>query len=317
MGALILRVSARHGRAVEFHRIPPEGFSVGRGLGNALIVPDPYLGAEQFRLLQEEERVLLEVLDHTNPLSVNGLVRTESRMELRAGDRIETGRSVFTLLDTQTPLPPALSLAASPWERLGQWRAPLALSLVLVAAAVIAGIDFLKSTGTPQWDELALSGLSVVGLSTMWAAFWAGLSGILRHHADFWVHFAMAGAAGMLWYGGLEVSSYLAYAFADDAALVLASVGWLLGALMMFLMAAGALALATPLRQPWLAALGATIGAFGLMGLQDFAERNDFSPQPQPVTVLRAPFAKPRPGLDYPSFDARVSALFASLPEED
>lgn len=317
MGALILRVSARHGRAVEFHRIPPEGFSVGRGLGNALIVPDPYLGAEQFRLWQEEGSVWLEVLDHTNPLSVNGIVRTDLRLELRAGDRIETGRSVFTLLDAQTPVPPALSLAASPWERLGAWRAPLALLLVLMAAAVIAGIDFLKTTGDPQWDELALSAFSVAGLSMGWAAFWAGLSGVLRRHADFWAHLAMAAAAGMLWYGGMELSAYLAYAFAGDAAFVIASVGWVLGAALMFLMLASAAAIATPIRQAWTAALGATLGAYALMGLQDLAERNDFSPQPQPVTVLRAPFAKVRPGLDYPSFDARVSALFASLPEED
>lgn len=317
MGALILRVSGRHGRGVEFHRIAEEGVSVGRGLGNALIVPDPYLGAEQFRLLPEGDEVWLEVRDRTNPLRVNGRVRTEDRIALRAGDRIETGRSLFTVLDAAAQVPPALSLAASPWERLGSWRAAVALVLVLTSAALAAGIDYLKSTGAPQWDELSLTGLSLAGLAMTWASLWSAIAVLLRRHADFWAHLALAAAAGMVWFGGMELSAYLGYAFADDAASVIASAGWSVGAVLMFLLLSGALETSTPLRHPWLAAAAATIAAYSLMGLQDMAERDDFSAQPQPMTVLRAPFAKVRDGLDYASFDAGVAALFAELPDED
>jgi len=317
MGALILRVSARHGHGVEFHRISPEGLSVGRGLGNALIVPDPYIGAEQFRLCPEGDALWLEVRDHTNPLSVNGIARVDQRVALHPGDRIETGRSVFTVLDAETPVAPTLSLAASPWERLGAWRAPLALVLVLLSAVVAAGIDYLKSTGDAQWDELALAGFTVTGMSMGWAAFWSVLAVLLRSHADFWAHLALAAVTGMLWYGGMELTVYLAYAFAQDAAETIGMVGWALGAALMYLLLHGALVLSTPLRHAPLAALAVTVSAYGLMTLQDRTEKDGFSPQPQPITVLRAPFAKVRSGLDYESFDAGVAELFAELPEDD
>lgn len=317
MGALILRVSARHGRGVEFRRIGPEGLSVGRGLGNALIVPDPYIGAEQFRLLPGDDTLWLEVCDHTNPLRVNGIVRADPRVALQAGDRIETGRSVFTVLDAGAPVAPALSLSASPWERLGPWRAPLALALVLFSAALVAGIDYLKSTGAPQWDELALAGFTVTGMAMGWAAFWSVLAVLLRQHADFWAHLALAAGTGMLWYGGMELVSYLAYALAQDAAAAIDMVAWALGAALMYLLLHGALALATPLRHAALAALAVTLSFYALITLQERAEKDGFSPQPQPITVLRAPFAKLRSGLDYESFDAGVAELFAELPEDD
>jgi len=317
VGALILRLSARYGRGVEFHRIAPEGLSVGRGLGNTLIVPDPYLGAEQFRLDYEGNVLWLEVLDRTNPCHVNGVIRSESRLPLQPGDRVETGRSVFTVLAADAAVPPALSLAASPWERLGNWRAPIALVLVLAGAVVVAGIDFLKSTGEAQWDELALAGLTVAGLSMSWAAFWSALAAISRRHADFWAHLALASATSAFWFGGMEATTYLSYALASDAPAVIFVTGWVLGALLMYLLLWNALELATPLRHPALAAFAATAAVYALMGLQELAERDEFTAQPQPVTVLRAPFAKLRAGLDYDSFDAGVAELFAALPEED
>ncbi len=317
MGALILRLSARHGRGAEFHRITPDGLSVGRGLGNTLIVPDPYLGAEQFWLHYEGSVLWLEVLDRTNPLRVNGVIRSETRLELRPGDRVEIGRSVFTVFTADAAVPPALSLAASPWERLGNWRAPLALALVLAGSVVVAGIDFLKSTGEAQWDELTLAGLTVAGLSMSWAAVWSALAAMLRRHADFWAHVALASATGTFWFGGMEATTYLSYALANDAPSVIFGTGWVLGAALMYLLLSNALQLATPLRHPALAAFAATVAVYALMGLQELAEQDDFTAQPQPVTVLRAPFAKLRAGLDYDAFDAGVAELFAGLPEED
>ena len=234
---------------------------------------------------------------------------------LRPG--VETGRSVFTVLAADTAVPPALSLAASPWERLGNWRAPIALVLVLAGAVVVAGIDFLKSTGEAQWDELALAGLTVAGLSMSWAAFWSALAAISRRHADFWAHLALASATSAFWFGGMEATTYLSYALASDAPAVIFVTGWVLGALLMYLLLWNALELATPLRHPALAAFAATAAVYALMGLQELAERDEFTAQPQPVTVLRAPFAKLRAGLDYDSFDAGVAELFAALPEED
>ena len=85
----------------------------------------------------------------------------------------------------------------------------------------------------------------------------------------------------------------------------------------MYLLLSSALSLSTPLRHPVLAALAATAGAYALMGLQDVAERDDFVAQPQPYTVLRAPFARLRPALDYPAVEAEVGELFAGLPEAE
>ena len=317
MGALILRLSARHGRATEYRRLGGEPLGVGRGFGNALIVPDAYLGAEQFRIVPEDDAFWLEVLDRTNPLRLNGVLRSEYRIALAAGDRIDVGHSVFTLLDENTPVPAARSLAASPWERLGDWRPAVSMFLLLLLATLTGWLDFLKTVEEPQWDQLLFGALSLCGSVMTWAVTWAALGHLLRHHAEFWAQLALAAAVALVWLAAMELSGYIAYAFAADAGFFVEVSSWVLSAVLSYLLLHGALSLATHLRHPGLAALSATLAAYALLGLSDFSTRDDFVAQPQPATVLRAPFAKRLEGRDYQSFDTEVAALFAGLPGEE
>ncbi len=317
MGALILRLSARHGRATEYRRLGGEPLGVGRGFGNGLIVPDAYLGAEQFRIVPEADALWLEVLDRTNPLRLNGVLRREYRIPLAPGDRIDVGHSVFTLLDEHTPVPVARSLAASPWERLGDWRPGVSMFLLLLLAALTGWLDFLKTAEEPQWDQLLFGALSLCGSVMMWAVTWAALGHLMRHQAEFWAQLALAAAVALAWLAAMELSGYIAYAFAVDAGFFIEAASWVLSAVLGFLLLHGALHLATHLRHPGLAALSATLAAYALLGLSDFSTRDDFVAQPQPATVLRAPFAKRQAGRDYEPFDADIAALFAGLPRED
>lgn len=317
MGALILRLSARHGRATEYRRLGGEPLGVGRGFGNGLIVPDAYLGAEQFRIVPGEDAFWLEVLDRTNPLRLNGVLRPEDRIRLAAGDRIEVGHSVFTLLDENTPVPAARSLAASPWERFGDWRPGVSMLLLFLLAILTGWLDFLKTVEEPQWDQLLFGALSLCGSVMTWAVTWAALGHLLRHHAEFWAQLALAAAVALVWLAAMELSGYLAYAFAADAGFFVEVSSWVLTAALSYLLLHGALSLATQLRHPGLAALSATLAAYALLGLSDFSTRDDFVAQPQPATVLRAPFAKRLPGRDYQPFDADVAALFADLSGEE
>lgn len=311
MAALILRIAARQGRAAEYRRFESGEVSVGRGFTNELIVPDPYLGARQFRILREDGGLWLEVLDRSNPLRVNGRVRVETRLPLAAGDEIDVGRSRFTVLREDTPVVPARRLADSRWERLGGWRPAVALLLLAATGVCAAWMDYLDSFSTPVWQDLLFSGLFMGALAIGWSAFWSVLARLVRHESQFWALLALSTALTLLTLFSAVSINYASYATGMDMAIAVAD--WILAGLLLFLLIRGSLQLATRIPLPSLAALLATIGPLGLLYALDQAGQDEFSAQPEPETLLMAPFAKRQPGLAFDDYDRELSALFEEL----
>ncbi len=313
MAALILRIAARQGRAAEYRRFESGEVSVGRGFSNGLIVPDPYLGARQFRILHEDGSLWLEVLDRSNPLRVNGRLRSETRVPLAAGDEIAIGRSRFTVLREDTPVAPVRRLADSRWERLGAWRPLLALLLLLAAGLCSAWLDFLLSFTPPVWQDLLFSVLFMGAVAVGWTAVWSVLARLIRHESQFWALLALSSALLVFVLLAASLINYAAYATAMDLAVALAD--WSLAALLLFVLIWGSLRLATRIPLPALAALLATLGPLGLLYALDRAEQDEFSAQPEPETLLLAPFAKRQQGFSFDDYDRELSTLFEELSE--
>lgn len=313
MAALILRIAARQGRAAEYRRFESGAVSVGRGFTNELIVADPYLGARQLCIHSEDGGLWLEVLDRSNPLRVNGRVRAETRLPLAAGDEIAVGRSRFTVLREDTPVAPARRLADSRWERLGAWRPALALLLLAVAGLCSAGLDYLASFSEPVWQDLLFSSLFLCGLSVGWTALWSILARLIRHEAQFWELLALSAALTLLTLFAAVLINYASYA--TGMALAIAVADWVLAALLLFLLLWGSLRLATRVPLPAVAALLATLGPLGLLYALDEAGQEEFSAQPEPETLLLAPFAKRQQGFVFDDYDRELSTLFEELSE--
>ena len=314
MAALILRVGPRHGRGGEYRRIGADSVHIGRAFDNDLIVADPFVGAAQFRLSRAGERSVLEVLDRTNPVHLNGRLGEQATIELASGDRVEFGHSSLTVLREDTPVLPTRRLPSSWWGRLGSWR-PVAAALALAGvAAASLWADFLASVDEPKWDELAAGALKLAGLLLCWSALWSIVGRSIRQQANFAGHLALACAVVLAAFGLTPLGEYAMYAF--DAAGATDALDWGGAAALLFALCYGEFRLATSLRRPALAATLAVALPLLVLGGLEWAARAQFDPQPPALTLLRPPFAKLRSGRSPDDYDEVLGALFDSLPRD-
>ena len=310
MAALIVRVHSRHGRGVEYHRIDADELRIGRALDNDLIVADPYLGAAQFRLVREGERLALEVLDRTNEVLVNGRRREESLIELASGDEIDVGHTALAVLREDTPVAPARRMPSSVWGQLGAWR-PLASALALLAVAALSVLmDWLGTVDDPQWHELIAGSLGLLAVLLGWATVWALIARVNRHQAQFSGHLALACIVVLAGFAISTAVEYAAYA-ADLSGLVNAG-DWLSGGLLLFLLCCGEFSMSTHLRRPVLAGALAALIPLALLFAFQWAGREEFDPEPDATMLLRPPFAKLSAGRSFDDYDARLTELFQS-----
>lgn len=314
MAALILRITGRGTRTPEFRRFEGGCVRVGRGLDNELILPDPYLGAEQFRILREDGALWLELRDRTNPLRVNGRPCGSGRCALSPGDEITVGHTTLTVLLADTPVAPARALSESAWMQPARWQAPAALLLLLATTLCSALLDFLDSVETIEWVDVLAGGLYVAAIPLVWASAWAALGRLTRHQAHFWAQLALASVFVLLAMCETLAVAYLAYATGVETLLELAD--WAFTALLLFVLLWGSLRLATGLARPWLAALPAAVLPLALLAVFEHAGSEAFSPQPQADTLLLAPFAKLRDGMSLEAYDAALGELFEDLAAE-
>lgn len=314
MDALVLRVAPRHGRGAEFRKFAGDVVSVGRGLGNDVIVADPWYGASQFRLRRVEGRILLDVLDATNPALLNGRRCNGAGIALEPGAVLALGQTVVQVMLESTPVAPARTDSRAWWARPGRWRPVLAALLLAFTAAVALYLDYLDTFEVPDWGELTSGVAFLVLVITGWAGLWAVAGRVLRNQPQFASQLFVSALVTLLTMVLTLAAGYLAYAIGFDAAVH--ALDWLLGALLSFALVYANLRLATNLRRPAIAAASAVgMLVFLAYGFEWLGEE-EFSPHPLTQTLLRPPFAKLRAGLPPDAYAERLDELFAALREE-
>jgi len=314
MDALVLRVAARHGRGAEFHRFDGAAVRVGRGLDNDLVVPDPYVGAEQFRFRREGGAILLDVLDDTNPVHLNGSPCRGTGNPLVPGDRVAAGHTVFEILLAGSPVPPARRLPVTRWARLGAWRPALAVLMLVVAALAALLYDYLDTYETPEWGVLASGSLALVLVMLGWAGLWAIVGRLLRNETHFSTQLFASALVTLLTMELTLAAPYVAYATGIE--FVVGAVRWVLSPLLCFALVWVNLRYATNLRHPGPAAACAVALLLLLVHGLEWMRAEPFSPYPVTETLLRPPFAKLQEGVSLDVHQARLEGLFAAMKQE-
>ena len=314
MEALVLRVGPRHGRGVYHRRFDGAAMTIGRALHNDLIVSDPYLGATQFRLLHADGTLVLEILDRTNPVAVNGAVRDEAVLAIAPGDEIAVGQSVFSVLPEDSPVPRTRPMSTTLWARLGAWRPVVAVVMLLLTLLVALYVDYLDTVETIEWGEL-LTGPVFLGLLIVgWAALWAVVGRVLRHQPQFFSQLFVSALITLLTMQTTLGAAHLSYAVGFARAVDIAD--WSASALFSFALLYFNLRFATSLRRPAItAALSVALLLALLYGFEKAGEE-EFIPYPVAEPLLRAPFLKLRDGLSFDAYEQRLSELFLELREE-
>jgi len=169
----------RPGRTIDVHAWP---VTLGRGLGNHVVLDDAYVAPSHARIGPDAEgRLTLTVLDTANGVTVDGRRHAAGQQcPLPAtGATLQLGQTRLRLrlagevLAAEMPLPLA---TASPWL--------LALPLLaLVLAEHALGLD--PGADTTAWLPV-LVGLPVAVAG--WCGVWALLSKVFQHRFDFGGH---------------------------------------------------------------------------------------------------------------------------------
>jgi len=312
VAAVIVRAGPRHARGGgESRRLERGELRIGRAPGNDLVLADPYVGATQFRLLRAGEGVVLEVLDRTNPVRVNGLRREEASIALASGDEIEIGHSLLGVLREDAAVAPTRVLPSTWWARIGAWRPAVAVLLLLAAGATSLWVDYLATYAEPRWDELLSGTLTLLAVLLGWAALWAVIGRSLRHPAQFAGHLALASTVVLAAYLLTATIEYGLYAL--DLARLSEPLDWAGGAALLFLLCCGEFRLATQLRRPALAAALAVALPLATLAAFDWAAREDYDPQPPALTLLAPPFAKLAEGRSAEAYDELLAGLFEDV----
>ena len=295
--ALILEIVHPNGTR-SWRRLDAQPLTLGRALGNDVILDDPYVDAKHARVAMDETGGFrLEDLD-----TVNGLVTNETRIrgvvDLQPGVEVRVGRTTLRFRDSeeavapalvdepaprpapvlvQTPLPRRVPTTAG--ERLGAWMStkPGQIGVILAAAGVFALSSWLASTSRSSASDALSAAAGFVVLGALWAGVWAVASRAIVHRFNFRAHFAVLSAVSIVGLAWNAIESWLTFFFPDVGFVEVLST---IAAIALFCaLIAGHLALSSTMtrRKRWRAGIIVAGSALAIGGLVTMTMEDEFS----------------------------------------
>ncbi len=310
--AVILEVVHPNGTRA-WQRLDALPLTVGRGLGNDVILDDPYVDARHARIaLDDAGSLTIEDLGTVNGLVAND-ERTHTPVRLHLGIEIRVGRTTLRFRDTEEAVVPALvddpteSVPARPMAGalpraagagMG-WLSTNGGQLVITGVAVwtVALTAWLGTAERASSVDAMGAALAFITAVAVWAGGWALASRAVMQRFHYSAHVAVASGvalAAIAWNAG---GNWLDFFFPDSALItvfVAAGFAGLFGALI-----AGHLALAStaPRRRRWemagiIVGSAFAIGATAAVAVDDeFTDVATFSGVLKPIAPGLVPTA--------------------------
>ncbi len=311
--AVILEIIQPNG-ARSWQRLGSLPLTIGRGLGNDLILDDPYVDARHARIALDDTGALrIEDLG-----SVNGLVMHEARVRnalpLQVGSEVRLGRTTLRFRDSEEAISPALvdehtgRIAAATREpyvhavattRPTGWPptpgGQLAVSLAAIAAIAVS--SWLSTTDRSSVSTAIGAAAAYAAMAALWAGVWAVASRATVHRFGFAAHFAVVSAVALVALAWTTIEEWLAFLFPDAGLIEVLSTLMVVG--LVAALIAGHLALSSlmPRARRWVWGASIAIGAIGIAGLaalttdDTFTDVPTFSGMLKPVTPGLIPTA--------------------------
>ena len=292
--ALIIEIVHPDGARTR-HALNGTALSVGRALGNDVVLDDPYVDASHARLsLDESGALVVEDLG-----SVNGLVSAEGRIfgraVVRPGGVVRVGRTTLRVRDPNESVAPALLdrpaevVAPIATSRATRWltSTPAMIGIAVLALVAFGLNAWLRSSGRSTSNSVVSSSLGFGALIAVWAGLWSLASRIIVHQFRFLGHLFVACAVAL---GGLAwgvADEWLEFFFPDAGFIsVLGTVALLA---LVGVLVAGHLSLTSmmPRRRQWKVAaiVAASVIAIGI--LSSLSKDDSFSDVPKYPATLK------------------------------
>jgi hypothetical protein len=299
--AVILEIVQPDG-ARTFQRLESLPLTVGRGLGNDVILDDPYVDARHARIALDDNGALrIEDLG-----SVNGLVMHEARVRsaiaLQVGAEVRLGRTTLRFRDSEEAVAPALvdehagrvpvrdngvhvpaAASAPAWTASANNR----LALILLGIVAVALTTWLGSTERSSASAAFGAVAAYMTMVGLWAGVWAGASRANVHRFSYQAHFAIASAVALAALAWTTAEEWLDFFFPDAGLIeVLSTV--IVVALIAALIA-GHLSLSStmPRKRRWVWGSVVAVGGITIGGLAALAATETFTDIPTFSGVLK------------------------------
>ena len=190
MDSITIQVGPHHGQQSNLIKCEQQVFNVGRGFNNDLVLQDPYVAANQFRLRKNHSGWFVDILDDTNPVFINGKPVKQSQTEIHSGDWLSIGRTVLRVIKEDQEVEPVRKMIFSNWYHIGRWEMFISISLlVLTTFFFMMLMEYLQQYSEIKWQNLIASPLILLAFLTLWAMVWAIVGRILRHQNQFFIQF--------------------------------------------------------------------------------------------------------------------------------
>jgi hypothetical protein len=290
------------------HRLDALPLTVGRGLGNDVILDDPYVDARHARIALDDAGALsIEDLGSVNGLVANGEGRQHERVALQPGAEVRVGRTVLRVRDPDEPVPAALvdvpapgpATRSAPLGARLRWleTTPGRLLIAGAATAAVAAYSWSDSVMASAASDVVAGTLAFAIMAAIWAGIWAIASRVSVHRFHFVGHFAVISAIAVAGLGWTILDEWLSFYFPDSTLVVVVST--LLGCVLMTVLVAWHLALSStmPGRRRWRAGVIVTsallaIGTLlAITGDDSFTDIPSFSGVVKPVSPGWVPTA--------------------------
>jgi pSer/pThr/pTyr-binding forkhead associated (FHA) protein len=311
--ALILELRDARGRVTR-QRLDGHALSLGRGLGNDVILEDPYVDARHAHIARDETGAWsITDLGSVNGLFANG-TRVDAAIPVQVGTEVRIGRTLLRFRDTEEAVAPALveeqepsvrtspimpEIAAAPAasERapttarslvaavLETTRGRLAvLGLMLGAFGVNTWLG--DTTRSPAGSVFAIL-VTLFGLASLWAIAWAAATRRVDRRFHFLGHLAVV-SAGLL--GALvaaEITEWLTFLFPGTPLVYLLTAAAYLA--LVAALVAGHLGVSgtLPPRRRWRAGAMVAGAIVALVILATLAKDDTFSDTPKMASSLK------------------------------
>ena len=297
-------------------RLDGRAISVGRALGNDVILDDPYVDARHARIAPDETGAWsIADLGSVNGLFANG-TRADAAVPVQAGTEVRVGRTLLRFRDTEEAVAPALVEEQAPstpapvvgeharplphpagaWS-LGTTRGRLAVIGGMLAAFALNGW-LADSTRSPAGTVIGMM-FAILVMASIWAAVWAAATRRADRRFHFLGHLAVVSATLL---GGLvaaEMNEWVTFLFPGAPVVVMVTAAAYLALVAAHVAGHLGVSGTLPPRRRWRA--GALVAGVivVLAGLSTLAD-DTFSDSPRLVSALKplAPAWSPAEDVD-------------------
>lgn len=192
MAKLVVEVLNLIGHVSERHKFAQLPIKIGRGYDNDLILSDLHVSPEHVILHEDPNGWVVEDLGSENGVQIKPHTTPSKPNHMSSGDGLIIGRTRLRFYSPGHPVPATHALPASEKfsKIIGQPR--VTILIALLALIVFMTNQQLASTKILPIEKLIAASLPPLLTALIWGGIWSFAGRVIKHKADFNVHFSVA-----------------------------------------------------------------------------------------------------------------------------